>query len=132
MSARDLPTVKNTRQARPIRAQPEDSKRQVVVVHNKMMPTPNEDWTLYGDETVTVKYSAIRERRASKVCRKPSTDKTSRNTKTTRPTMLPTPPSSNPEESEREKKPTEHNDSARQDDMNSQRQSTTDSANGRK
>lgn len=107
-----------------------NSKRQAVVVHNTMLPTPKEDWILYGDEGVTVKHSSIRQRKADKACRTLSTEKKSCNTKT-RPTMPPTPPGSSPAHSEREKQQNGEDISIRQNDSNHERHSTFNRLNHR-
>ena len=101
-----------------------NSKRQAVIVHNMMTPTPKEDWILYGDEAVTVKHSSIRQRKADKVCRTLPTEKKSCNTRTARPTMPPTPLGSSSTHIEREKQQSEEDRSVRQSDSNYQRHST--------
>lgn len=126
---RDAKLLKNPRQPRPNTAPPKNSKRQAVVVHNRMTATPTEDWILYGDEVITVRHSSIRQRKADQACGTSATDKKLRNTGTTQPTMLPTPPGSSPAHSERGKKQNEDNKPAWQNDSNPQRQSTSNCLN---
>lgn len=68
-----------------------------VVVHNQMTTTPQtDDWILYPDNSVVVKHSTIRDRKAQKVCLATHRGSNICNGSTTRPMMLPTPPGSDP------------------------------------
>lgn len=130
-STTDKELFEDPQHPRPNTAPPKNSKRQAVVVYNRMTPTPTEDWVLYGDEVITVRHSSIRQRKANQVCQTSSTDKKLLNTGTTRPTMLPTPPGSSPAHSEREKKQNEDNRPVRQDDRDPYRQTTSKCLNSR-
>ena len=100
----DLEISVSAQQPRPNTGSPRKSKKQPVIVHNKMTPTSTEDWILYGDEAVTAKHSSVRQRKAKTACRTSHTDRNVRNDGTTGPTMPPTPPGSSPAHSEHEKK----------------------------
>ncbi|KAL8868100.1 MAG: hypothetical protein Q9174_005214 [Haloplaca sp. 1 TL-2023] len=80
---------------------PSPPSHHTVVIHNTKMPIPAEDWTLFPDEVVTIKHTSIRKRKTESVYVIAETESRDRNEKTAGPTMLPTPPDSNPSNANR-------------------------------
>ncbi|KAL8804686.1 MAG: hypothetical protein Q9200_005713 [Gallowayella weberi] len=100
----DFKTNANGSHAQSSTVRQKTTQRQTVVVHNTMTATATEDWILFGDDTVTVKHSSIRKRKAENIYSVSHVNGNSRKARVTGPTMPPTPPGSSPAVDYSEKK----------------------------